>query len=137
MRPAPSGPAARGGPEISPRAHLVGPVVLGRQVTIEAGAVVVGPAVLCDGCTVGRDAVVDSAIVGAGVSVEPNRSLEGCVVTGVRPTLGCRSLRKPRRAGRRRSTFAPTTIACFACGRDSPMRGTSSKSRTWSPPFLF
>lgn len=68
--------------EISPQAHLVGPVVLGRQVTIEAGAVVVGPAVLCDGCTVGRDAVVDSAIVGAGVSVEPNRSLGACVVTG-------------------------------------------------------
>jgi lipopolysaccharide/colanic/teichoic acid biosynthesis glycosyltransferase/carbonic anhydrase/acetyltransferase-like protein (isoleucine patch superfamily) len=69
--------------EISPQAHLVGPVVLGREVTIEAGAVVVGPAVLCDGCTVGRDAVVDSAIVGAGVSVEPNRSLGACVVTGL------------------------------------------------------
>jgi lipopolysaccharide/colanic/teichoic acid biosynthesis glycosyltransferase len=30
---------------------------------------------------VGRGAVVDSSIVGAGVSVEPNESLRGCVVT--------------------------------------------------------
>lgn len=83
VRPVPgraAPPAA--GQEISPQAHLVGPVVLGREVTVEAGAVVVGPAVLCDGCTVGRDAVIDSAIVGAGVSVEPNRSLGACVVTG-------------------------------------------------------
>jgi len=49
---------------------VIGPVVMGRQVTVEPGAVVVGPAVLCDGCTVGRDAVVDSSIVGARVSVE-------------------------------------------------------------------
>lgn len=84
-----SGPPATAGPalgerrEVSPQAHLVGPVVLGRDVTIAAGAVVVGPAVLCDGCTVGRDAVVDAAIVGAGVAVEPNRSLGACVVTGI------------------------------------------------------
>ncbi len=66
---------------VSPRAHVVGPVLLGRQVTIEAEAVVVGPTVLCDGSTVGRGAVIDSSIVGAGVSVEPNQSLRGRVVT--------------------------------------------------------
>jgi lipopolysaccharide/colanic/teichoic acid biosynthesis glycosyltransferase len=68
------------GGEISPDAHLVGPVLLGKRVTLEPGAVVVGPTVLCDGCTVGRDAVVDSAIVGAGVSVAPDQSLGGCIV---------------------------------------------------------
>ncbi|MEN6336335.1 MAG: sugar transferase, partial [Phycisphaerales bacterium] len=52
----------------SPR--VVGPVVMGRQVTVEPGAVVVGPAVLCDDCVVCRDAVVDSSIVGSRVSVE-------------------------------------------------------------------
>jgi lipopolysaccharide/colanic/teichoic acid biosynthesis glycosyltransferase len=50
--------------------RVIGPVVLGRQVTVEAGAVVVGPAILCDDCTVRRDAVIDSSIVGARVSVE-------------------------------------------------------------------
>jgi lipopolysaccharide/colanic/teichoic acid biosynthesis glycosyltransferase len=51
-------------------ARVIGPVVMGRQVKVEPGAVVVGPAILCDDCTVGRDAVVDSSIVGARVSVE-------------------------------------------------------------------
>ncbi len=68
---------------VSPLAHVIGPVLLGRQVTIEAGAVIVGPTVLCDGSAVGRGAVVDSSIVGAGVSVEPSQSLQGCVVTAL------------------------------------------------------
>ncbi len=66
--------------EISAQARLLGPVLLGRQVTVEAGAVVVGPTVLCDGSRVGRDAIVDSAVVGAGVTVEPCQSVAGCVV---------------------------------------------------------
>jgi lipopolysaccharide/colanic/teichoic acid biosynthesis glycosyltransferase len=66
---------------VSPRAHVIGPVLLGRQVTIGADAVIVGPTVLCDGSAVGRGALVDSSIVGSRVSVEPGRSLRGCVVT--------------------------------------------------------
>jgi len=69
---------------ISPDSRRIGPVLFGKQVTVQAGAVIVGPAVLCDGSTVGRDAVIDSSIVGAGVSVEPNRLLRGRVVTASR-----------------------------------------------------
>ncbi|MBM4026868.1 MAG: hypothetical protein FJ280_15915 [Planctomycetes bacterium] len=65
---------------ISPRARLIGPVVCGRQVGIEAGALVVGPTVLCEGSRIGSDAFVDSAVVGAGASVAPNQSLVGRVV---------------------------------------------------------
>ena len=77
----------REGCEISPDSRLIGPVLFGKQVTVEAGAVVVGPTILCDGSTVGRDAIVDSAIVGAGVSIEPNLSLGSCIVRvpGPRP----------------------------------------------------
>jgi len=71
----------REGGGVSPLAHVVGPVLLGRQVTIEADAVIVGPTVLCDGSTVGRGAVVDFSIVGAGVAVAPNESLRGHVLT--------------------------------------------------------
>jgi hypothetical protein len=78
------------------RAHLAGPVLLGRQVTIEAGAVV-GPTILCDGSTVGRDAVVDSSIVGAGASVEPNESLRGRLVTV--SSGGCTTARNVAGAG--------------------------------------
>jgi len=66
---------------VSPLAHVIGPVLLGRQVTVAAGAVVVGPTVLCDGSAVGRDTVVDSSILGSGVSVEPSQWLRACVVT--------------------------------------------------------
>lgn len=74
----PSVPRADGG--VRPLFRLVGPVQLGERVTIEAGAVVVGPAILCDGCTIGPGAVVNSAIVGAGASIAPNRVVEGGLV---------------------------------------------------------
>ncbi|MCL5280971.1 MAG: sugar transferase [Planctomycetes bacterium] len=74
-----SPPGEGGG--VSPEAHVIGPVLLGRQVTVAADVVLVGPAVLCDGSTVGRGALVDSSIVGSGVSVEPKQSLRACVVT--------------------------------------------------------
>jgi lipopolysaccharide/colanic/teichoic acid biosynthesis glycosyltransferase len=81
MRPGESRPSRPDdSQEVSPHSHLIGSVLLGKQVTIEAGAVVVGPTVLCDGSTVGRNAIVDSAIVGSGVSIEPSQSLGGCVV---------------------------------------------------------
>ncbi len=66
---------------VSPLAHVIGLVLLGRQVTVAADAVIVGPTVLCDGSAVGRGAVVDSSIVGSGVSVEPGQTLRGCVAT--------------------------------------------------------
>lgn len=75
------GPEEPGG-QVPPEARRIGPVVVGRHVSIEAGAVVVGPAILCDGSTVSRDAIVDAAVVGAGVLVEPNCSLRGRVATG-------------------------------------------------------
>jgi lipopolysaccharide/colanic/teichoic acid biosynthesis glycosyltransferase len=77
QRAAPAG--EEGG--ISPLAHVIGPVLLGRQVAVAADAVIVGPTVLCDGSAVGRGALVDSSIVGSGVSVEPSQSLRSCVVT--------------------------------------------------------
>jgi lipopolysaccharide/colanic/teichoic acid biosynthesis glycosyltransferase len=66
---------------VSPLAHRIGPVLLGQQVTVAADAVLVGPTVLCDGSAVGRSALVDSCIVGSGVSIEPGQSLRSCVVT--------------------------------------------------------
>jgi lipopolysaccharide/colanic/teichoic acid biosynthesis glycosyltransferase len=66
---------------ISPLARVIGPVLMGRRVTVAADAVIVGPTVLCDGSAVGRGALVDSSIVGSHVSVGSNQSLRGCVVT--------------------------------------------------------
>lgn len=69
-----------GGDRVSPR--MIGPVALGRKVTVDPDAVIVGPAVLCDDCVIRGDAVVDGAIVGAGVSVEAGGLLRGCLALG-------------------------------------------------------
>ncbi len=66
---------------VSPLARVIGPALLGRQVTVAADAVIVGPTVLCDGSAVGRGALVDSCIVGSGVSIQAGQSLRNCVVT--------------------------------------------------------
>ena len=61
---------------VSPRARLVGPVIVGPGVSIEAGATVVGPAVIGAGSAVGPSAVVsrsvlwDTCAVGAGALVD-------------------------------------------------------------------
>jgi lipopolysaccharide/colanic/teichoic acid biosynthesis glycosyltransferase len=101
--------------------RLIGPVMLGRKVTVEPGAIVVGPAVLCDDCMVRRDSVVDSAIVGTRVSVESGQVLRG------------RLAREPGRNGNggdagtvRRATKPPEHV----CGR------LESAFRTW-PKFSY
>jgi len=86
---------------VSDRSRLIGPVRVGKRVTVEPGAVIVGPAVLCDGCTVRRDAVVDSCVVGSDVCVEPAQVLRSRLVVGPGQ---CRSGQEPfgtaRRGGR-------------------------------------
>lgn len=70
-----------GDQRVSRDARFVGPVLLGRGVCIEPGAVIVGPSILCDGCTVGRGALVDSSIVGPRVAVRPDHAFHRCVVS--------------------------------------------------------
>ncbi|HPC94146.1 MAG TPA: sugar transferase [Sedimentisphaerales bacterium] len=70
-----------GDQHVSRDARFVGPVLLGRGVCIEPGAVIVGPSILCDGCTVGRGALVDSSIVGPRVAVRPDHAFHRCVVS--------------------------------------------------------
>jgi lipopolysaccharide/colanic/teichoic acid biosynthesis glycosyltransferase/carbonic anhydrase/acetyltransferase-like protein (isoleucine patch superfamily) len=83
-------PTARGDGDasLSDRSRLIGRVWLGRRVTVEPGAVIVGPTVLCDGCTVQRDAVVDSSVVGAHASIPPGRVLREQVVASPGPHPG-------------------------------------------------
>lgn len=73
---------------ISSQARFLGPVWIGDGVAIEPGAVIVGPSVLCDNSTIGRDAVIDSSIVGAGISVEPGRMVRNCLIAAPEPEQG-------------------------------------------------
>ncbi len=95
-------PPCPGDPDVSPRSRLVGPVLLGKRVVIEPEVVVVGPSVLCNDSRVHQGAVVDSSIVGGGMSVEANQVLrsrimvtpELCPAKG-RTTLAWRDDTKP------------------------------------------
>jgi lipopolysaccharide/colanic/teichoic acid biosynthesis glycosyltransferase len=81
-------PVPDDGRAVSPLSRLIGPVLLGRQVTVEPGAVIVGPSILCDNSRVGRGAVIDSAIVGADVAVEAERVIRRRVVAGATAPSG-------------------------------------------------
>ena len=66
---------------ISPEARFMGPVLLGEDVCVESGAVIIGPSILCDGSTVRQDALVDSSVLGARAVVERGQSLRRSFVT--------------------------------------------------------
>lgn len=99
--------------QIAAGVKFVGPVLVGRGVRIAPDVVVVGPSILCDGCTVGRGALVDSSIVGSAVTVEPERALNRAIVTnsdngtpsGHTYSLGPAPLRKKPLCPRRQSVF--------------------------------
>ncbi len=67
------------GCQISPQARLVGPVLLGKRVTVEPGAVVVGPSVLCDDSLVRRGALIDASILGVKAEIGPQGVLRHSV----------------------------------------------------------
>ena len=70
---------------ISPRSRLVGPVLFGKRVVIETDAVVVGPSILCNDCRVHQGAIIDSSIVGTGISVEANQVLRNRIMVTPEP----------------------------------------------------
>ena len=81
--------------QIAADARIVGPVLLGDDVCIESGAVLVGPSILCRGSVVRKGAVVDSSIVGASVVVEPEQVLKHVFVArpdGFSASLGPSSI---------------------------------------------
>ena len=96
-------------------------MILGQQVTVEPGAVIVGPSILCDDSVVRRDAVVDRSIVGVGASVEAGRVLRNRFVAGPgqcregggprgRPVRRTSPGTRVRRSGERVSNLAETVL---------------------------
>jgi lipopolysaccharide/colanic/teichoic acid biosynthesis glycosyltransferase len=92
---------------IAAGACIVGPVLLADDVCIETDAVVVGPSILCQGAAVRKGAVIDAAVIGQGVVVEPEQVLERVFLArpeadstplerlGIRATVGPRQTSVP------------------------------------------
>lgn len=66
---APPGLDSRDAQTVASSARLVGPVVMEPGVVVEAGALVVGPTLLCSGSRIGANAVVAQCVVMPGVAV--------------------------------------------------------------------
>jgi mannose-1-phosphate guanylyltransferase len=67
------------GSEISPDADLRAPCVIGRNSTVESGALI-ERSVLLDGCKVGEGARLMNTVLSGGVTVEAGAELDGAVV---------------------------------------------------------
>jgi mannose-1-phosphate guanylyltransferase len=67
------------GCEIAPDAELRPPCVIGRNSTVDSGAVI-ERSVLLDGCVIGDGATLRNSILSEAVTVEPGAVLEGAVV---------------------------------------------------------
>lgn len=69
--------------QIASDARLMGPILLGEDVRVEPGAVLIGPSILCRGSAVRRNAVVDSSVVGAHAVVESEQTLRRVFIDAV------------------------------------------------------
>ncbi|BDE05184.1 nucleotidyltransferase [Vulcanimicrobium alpinum] len=68
------------GTTIDPQAHIEGPVVLGREVRVGAGATIVGPAVVGDHSIVERNAAITRSVLWEDCYVGEEASLNDCTV---------------------------------------------------------
>jgi NDP-sugar pyrophosphorylase family protein len=67
------------GCEISPDAELRGPLVVGRDSSVESDAMI-ERSVLFDNCTIGEGARLQNSILSGGVTVEAGAELDGGVI---------------------------------------------------------
>jgi len=83
------------GSQVSPMAHLFGPVMIGRDCVIGPQAQLIGPLCLGDGCVVEEGAVLRESLLLPGAHVERNARVDGCVLaadTVISPGQSLRSV---------------------------------------------
>jgi lipopolysaccharide/colanic/teichoic acid biosynthesis glycosyltransferase/NDP-sugar pyrophosphorylase family protein len=68
------------GSEVSPMAHLFGPVMIGRDCHIGPQVQLIGPTCIGDGCIVEDGALVRESLLLPGSHVERNSRVDGCVL---------------------------------------------------------
>jgi len=66
--------------QVSDRAYVLGPVVIGDGCVIEDGAQIIGPTTICSGTHVGRNALVRDSMVWSGCRLDSGSSIERSIV---------------------------------------------------------
>ncbi len=82
-----AGPGAGDGLRLDATAAITGQVRFGQSCSVGAGARIIGPAVLGDGCTILDGSTVDRAIIWAGARIGRGASVRECVI-GQKATVG-------------------------------------------------
>ncbi|MHC4487914.1 MAG: sugar transferase [Planctomycetota bacterium] len=67
---------------ISQDSRLVGKVLLGKNVHVGPKVVIVGPSIIGDNVTIEQGAVIDSSVIGPDVCVPQNQLVRNCIVRG-------------------------------------------------------
>ncbi len=106
-------------------AQIVEPVVIQDGAWIDAGAAVIGPAVIGRDCRIGADAVVAQCVLGPGAVVEPGSAVHHRVVApgdtsgprprGQRPPIDWRVPAERERSPRRKPDYASVKRCADAC----------------------
>jgi lipopolysaccharide/colanic/teichoic acid biosynthesis glycosyltransferase len=65
----------------SPQARLVGNVIIDKSATVDPGAIILGPSIIAESASVGKDAIVDSSIIGPGITVNAQQLVRNRIVT--------------------------------------------------------
>ncbi|MFA5785299.1 MAG: exosortase, partial [Phycisphaerae bacterium] len=69
-----------GNAKIDPSVRMYGPVKVMNDVTVQAGVIIFGPAVLEQGVKIGRDSFVENSVVWSGATIGPRCEIRNCVV---------------------------------------------------------
>jgi len=69
-----------GNVDVSPKARIKGPVVIGEKCAVGAGAYIKGPSSIGSDCTIGSGSVIEKAIIWNNSRLGQKTSLKGCVI---------------------------------------------------------
>jgi len=77
--------------------RLVGEVLLGKNVQMGAKVIIVGPSIIGDNVTIEQGAVINSSIIGPEVCVPQNQLVRNCILTAENAELAMRGTKDERR----------------------------------------
>jgi len=66
--------------------RLIGEVIIDKNAKIDPGAVVLGPSIIAEGASVGKDTIIESSVIGPGVTVNAHQLVRNRIMTNTSTT---------------------------------------------------
>jgi lipopolysaccharide/colanic/teichoic acid biosynthesis glycosyltransferase len=106
--------------QIHPTARLVGPVILQHGVTVDARAIIVGPAVIGSNSRIQADAMVAQAVLAAGTVLSPGTTVRHSVAAGSCDACTAEAPRGPEQTCRMNGALPVFGAATRRAGTGAP-----------------